>query len=774
MIRLASLMILINFLIPGSLRAENYPNWEGYPPMFSIRDIIEFKGCVYATTKGGLLRYDPSTGEYKRFYQDRGLVNNNVICIGATSQTIYLGFEENGLWSFDPDTETFEQILFPEYHVKTTINKNGIAVLSIFAQNDSILYIGHKNGLDRLNLHTEELRTYTNLGPKISESTQVNEVKIFSGKIWACTSLGLAVADEDNPNLEFAENWKNYTYGSTSITSIIHVVDSYEDAIYMGTNSKGILFYDEKTDTIKQTVVMSTYIFKMAQGLGGYWAASDDGLFTKEGVLWKMAENSKTFLTALVEGEDNKLWIGTMYNGLQCYTDSGYVYTPPESNLKSTTFYDIDIAPNNVIWAATTYRDTDPNSVFQRFQNNTWTAYGNSDLYWFSYIVSAHVDRQGLVWAAIWGSKHSGIIIIQDDGTPRKDKDTFIAVDPEQNIFRSTIREHYVVCSDITEDKHGNIWVANYQEDPPDHRVEAVPSSGAVVVDGYPITRYQHYSPANDGLPTSVIFKICADEDGWVWLGTYNKGVTGIYVGDDPFDKSDTVVRVLTLEHGLNDMKIDALAYDHEGYVWVGTAAGLNRIEKRSNYNLIIENMNQALENVDRDVHAIEVDRFNNKWIGTSGGLVKLNPKNEREAMYTTQNSGLFSDIILSLKYDNTNDILWVGTGTGLNKFHVFGREETQTTSEFYVYPNPFEIWGYDSNTVFTNLKSGSSVRIFTFTGVLINELAAKETTQNESSMVIWNGRNFEGEYVGSGVYFFTGINSRGDTFRDKLVVVRR
>ncbi len=221
-------------------------------------------------------------------------------------------------------------------------------------------------------------------------------------------------------------------------------------------------------------------------------------------------------------------------------------------------------------------------------------------------------------------------------------------------------------------------------------------------------------------------------------------------------------------------MKIEALTYDLEGYIWVGTTAGLNRIEKRENNILIVEDMNNALENVDHDVHAIEVDRFNNKWIGTSGGLVKLNAQNEWEAIYTTTNSGLFTDIIFSLKYDNKNDILWVGTGAGMNKFTIFDTDETATVKDIYVYPNPFEIWGYDSNAVFTNLKPGSSILIYTFTGVLINELIVDENTQDEGSMVIWNGRNFEGVYVSSGIYFFTGIDSRGDTFRDKLVVIRR
>lgn len=775
--RLIILMIFFKIFTGIQAVSEEYPSWSGFPPMYTINDIIEYKGCVYCTTIGGIFRYEPLTQEYKLYYKNQGLVSNDVLCIAASSDKIFLGFKEDGLWQFDPDNEEFRQLLFPEYHAKTSTNPNGIAVNDIFVKSDSILYVGHDNGVDMLNLYTEELRTYTNLGPGIGENMPVTEVKNFDGRIWACTTMGLAVAEEDDPNLEFEENWKNYTYEAQNIvfgiTSVLPVERPGKD-VYVGSNRGGIFILDEKSDKIQPTASPLAEINMMAESMGEYWAASSIGLLTKFANLWKLEDDLYTDIVALAEGEDGRLWVGTKYNGLQCYTDSGYVEITPPNEMKNKTFYDIDIGPDGVIWAATTWRDSNMKSTFQRLEGNEWCAYEIDDWKYTNMVVSTLVDSRGLVWTGLWGTVLSGAYVIEDDGYSYKTNDKIIPVDDKKEILRPTAGNLYIVCSDLAEDRHGNVWVANYQEDPPDHKLEPEPTSGAVVLDGFPINRYRHYSPANDGLPTAVIFCMCTDDDGWVWLGTYRRGVTGIYVGDDPFDKSYEIHEITKLEHGLNDNTIQAVICDLDGFVWVGTNAGLNRIAKESGHSLTVENMNEALGGADREVKAIEVDRFNNKWIGTSGGLVKINTENKPVELYTTKNSGLFSDAILSLKYDNREDVLWIGTGAGLNKFDVFGEKISGGIKDFHVYPNPFEIWGYDSSAEFPGLKAGSTIQIYSFTGDLVNELAADKDSMNGGVSVTWDGRNYKGNYVGSGIYFFTGIDSHGHKFKDKMVVIRR
>jgi len=55
-----------------------------------------------------------------------------------------------------------------------------------------------------------------------------------------------------------------------------------------------------------------------------------------------------------------------------------------------------------------------------------------------------------------------------------------------------------------------------------------------------------------------------------------------------------------------------------------------------------------------------------------------------------------------------------------------------------------------------------------------VNELAVTESSKDDGISASWDGTNFEGKYVGSGVYFFTGVDSHGRSFKDKMVVIRR
>jgi hypothetical protein len=770
------------FLISaGALPAKDFPGWNGYPPMFSVNGVIGYQGNIYGTSSGGIFKYDPETDEYTLFYKNHGLPSNDVLCAASTSDYIFFGFAAAGLIQFDPKTGRFDPVLFPEYA------PNKMAVRSIFALNDSVLFVGHSLGIDILNLRSKEVRTVTRLGD-FAENTQVNEVKVFNGKIWVCTQYGLAVADENNPNLDVETSWRNYTYSSFSkqagFNCIIHVHDDAEDTVYIGTQGQGVVSFDDSTGTFAISAVQSGTFYKMYPGVGRYWAATDKGLFIKLARLWYLQSGKYLNLTD-VWSDGEREWVGSLNDGLQCWSDSGWVNIAPVPGPRRSKFVKIDIAEDNVVWATTSInrgrRAPEDGALLERLQKGEWTDYSRSDGFATS-PVSAAVDKKNNVWLALWGRNGSGMFVIQDDGIPDKKDDFIIPVDYEKKIFRATIDTSYVVCTDVTTDKHGNIWVANHQLNEPDseeggnsHNIEPIPSSGAVVVDGYPITKSRHFSPLSGDIPTAKIYDIRADDDNWVWMSTERVGLMAFNTGDDPFDETKpTVKRHLMIDEGLNSLRVKALAFDHDGYVWVGSDAGLNRVTKLSGFNLRVDQMTPLLGSASSDVNCIEVDPFNNKWIGTASGLVRISSDNANIDIYTATNSGLFSDTILGLKYDPLTDVLWVGTDSGLNTFQARGSQTQTTGKTIHAFPNPFSIWGSDSRCTFTNLKLESRLRIYTFDGVLVNDLEVKDTSSEGVSYVIWNGRNFKNEYVGSGVYFFTGEDPKSGSFRDKLAIVRR
>ncbi|MFA6472569.1 MAG: two-component regulator propeller domain-containing protein, partial [Candidatus Latescibacterota bacterium] len=535
MIRRFLLVSALSFLVMAkfginSAYAVSYPDWEGYAPMYNVQDVVEFKGNIYGAAPAGLFRYNPETLQYTLYYKNHGLETGNVQCLGVSPSYLYIGFVSGGLWRFDPQNAQFDPILFPEYE------PNKISVQYIYAKNDSVLYVGHSNGVDILNLGTGELRTIKQFG-NIPLGTAVKEIKVINNKIWVCTENGLAVADENNPNIDDKSSWKTYTYNSGGFTSIMNIKELSGETIYLGTIKYGLIAFNEGNGAFQSTGIPGS-IYKISEGLGTYLAVGSRGLYIKIGLLWYQKDNTK-FISLFSNGE--KAWLGTEDDGIKCYADTGFVEIEPVPGPRSGKFTKIQITDANVVWASTSIGEGI--DLLHRLQNDIWTTYGQSDGFKRTPNAVA-LDNNENVWLSDWGNVKSGVFVIQDNGTPEKTDDKVIPLDPDHTIIKDTINIGYCACSDITRDKHGNIWVANLQlnqpdaEEPNSHNLEPIPSSGAVVFDGYPFTKYEHYSPLDGDIPTAKIYKICADDDGWVWLGTVTKGIMALYIGDDPFDKS--------------------------------------------------------------------------------------------------------------------------------------------------------------------------------------------------------------------------------------------
>ncbi len=786
-----SMILAVIFCAPFS-RAEEYPDWQGFPPFVTVDDICEFDGEIYAATAGGLMRYNPETNNYHLYYKNNGLPNNTIQAVATTSEAVYLGFFEDGLWRFEPDTETFTQVIFPEYHIKTSEFPSGIAVYDIVVMDDNKLYVAHSVGIDRLDLANNGIKAFTKLGNDFSEQLAVKRIRIDSGRIWACTDAGLASADESDPNLEFPDHWDNYSY-TDSNNRLASINDfAVSNGIPLAITNLGyILLVETATKTMARWTTLSedgrriemTSFAKAPDGrtvvagsrqednsfIGGVYLQSGTGLYL---ISAKYAD-----INTLFNDSAGRLWIGTEVNGLQCYTEDGFIDVPKPSDVYNNVFYTISLADNDIIWTSSAYRDLTLFASFQRFDGESWSNYPSSFFEWSFRVVSSFVDSRNTVWLATWGK---GVYVVEDDGTVSIENDTIIRIDEEEEIVKATDQRHYNVASDICEDGKGNIWIANWMLPPASHGLESIATSGAVVVDGYPVTKYQHYSPADGNFPddSAYIRVIEADDDGWVWCGMHTEGLLGIYVGDDPFDKSDydssVHVKNLRIVDGIHAVRIDALAPDMNGNVWVGSQGGLNLVEKKGGLDLAVSSFNDQIEDVSTAVQAVTVDHNNNKWVGTADGLVKLDENNEYETEYTTSNSGIFANDIYSLTYDDEKDVLWIGTIAGLCRFDVKSGEMNGAESDIRVYPNPFEIWGYDSFATFPGLKENTVVKIYSFNGEFLNEVGASVSDSGSSASAQWDGRNFEGGYVGSGVYFFTGTDVNGNNFRDKMVVIRR
>ena len=176
----------------------------------------------------------------------------------------------------------------------------------------------------------------------------------------------------------------------------------------------------------------------------------------------------------------------------------------------------------------------------------------------------------------------------------------------------------------------------------------------------------------------------------WIATARYNTLVCLMDDHDSPFDSSDDRVAVRTEwtnQHGepFNPELIYALTQDQEGRIWIGSKQGVAYIDPSTDYfesnaviqpDFIDENGEKILST--QTIQAISQDNKGQIWLGTMNhGVYVLNSAvTEIVAHYTTDNTSMPSDGILSLAYDELNDRMYVGTGNGLVEYDPNGYPE--------------------------------------------------------------------------------------------------
>ncbi|HVR81769.1 MAG TPA: two-component regulator propeller domain-containing protein [Luteimonas sp.] len=116
----------------------------------------------------------------------------------------------------------------------------------------------------------------------------------------------------------------------------------------------------------------------------------------------------------------------------------------------------------------------------------------------------------------------------------------------------------------------------------------------------------------------------------------------------------------LTVSDGLPSNRINGIAEDANGYLWIATSDGLARYD---GIGFRVWRVGQGLR--DNLVWAVHVDARNRVWIGTSNaGLAMLDPERKTFRYYDRAHSGIGSNNIWSIASTRDGD-LWFGTEDG-------------------------------------------------------------------------------------------------------------
>ncbi len=199
-----------------------------------------------------------------------------------------------------------------------------------------------------------------------------------------------------------------------------------------------------------------------------------------------------------------------------------------------------------------------------------------------------------------------------------------------------------------------------------------VSAPGPAPADGLATIPFFHNFSVADGMPSSAVWKLAQDRDGYLWIGTADGLARYDGVGFRVYrhDAADAA--------SLSGNDVTALFVDRDNRVWCGGEdAGLNLLDAhRGGFRHFRHDDRDAASLGGNDVWAIGQDAGGTVWVGGyAGGLDRLAPGLNGFAHFrhdAANQDSLGSDNVLALHGDKVGN-LWIGSDVGIDVRTVNG-----------------------------------------------------------------------------------------------------
>lgn len=218
--------------------------------------------------------------------------------------------------------------------------------------------------------------------------------------------------------------------------------------------------------------------------------------------------------------------------------------------------------------------------------------------------------------------------------------------------------------------------------------------------------RFFRQGKSNGNLPSNQVLSVAVDRNDFVWVGT-NRGIAIVQCGDDLFNAASCDATLPVVQQG--------------------SFAGL----------LL----------TDESVNDIKVDGADRKWIATNNGVWLLSADGQKiNSRFTVKNSSLLSNTVYTIVIDDKTGEVFFFTANGICSFRSTATQPVEEKQSLLLFPNPVPP-GYTGSIAIRAVPENAWVRITELDGRLVFQ------TRSLGGQAIWNGKNYKGERMSSGVY---------------------
>lgn len=219
----------------------------------------------------------------------------------------------------------------------------------------------------------------------------------------------------------------------------------------------------------------------------------------------------------------------------------------------------------------------------------------------------------------------------------------------------------------------------------------------------FDITRYDL------GPEASTIRTLCLGTDGALWAGTGG----GLCCLRDTGDTGDTftLTRYTHENSGLSHNTVRSLYQDPQGNLWVGTYNQLNKLPPGAHHFETYDlkgSYKPSLQNnlISGDIRPVAHSGDSLLWVGTETGLCRFHTRTGAVDVYNEKNTA-FSNEVIKCIYPDDQGNLWLGTDFGLN---VLNPATGQNHTYFHHPQQPYAI---ANNVIWQIFEDRGGVRWF-------------------------------------------------------------